>query len=143
MGTEHDALTRFAREHHVHYEVEREEAVQEGRRELVGVEVRLFAAQPAEKLATPGSPGSVGLLGELRAFAEQVVAPAGDPAHRAEIVPPRAVLYQSDEAPDMDEVELTVRVHCDAPEHRRADAGEDRCLGVIRERLEALGVPRR
>jgi hypothetical protein len=142
MDREPDALKRFAREHHVHYEVERVEAVQGERRELVGVEVRLFATQPAQKLATPASPGSVELLGELRSFAEQIVR-AEDDAHRTEVVPPRPALYQSEEGPDVDEVELTVRIHCAAPEHRRPGAGEDPCLGAIRERLEALGVPRR
>lgn len=142
MDTGREAMQRFAREHHVHYEVEREEAVQGAERELVGVELRLFAAPPEGKLATPGSPGAVELLGELRAFAERLVG-AEDAAHRAEIVPPRPALYQSEDAPDVDEVELTVRVHCAAPEHRRPDAGEDRCLGELRARLEALSVPRR
>jgi hypothetical protein len=142
METGQEALREFAREHHVHYEVEREEAVQGERRELVGMEIKLFATRPAGKLATPSSGRSVELLGELKTFAEQVVR-ADDAAHRTEIVPPRPVLYQSDEGPDVDEVEVTVRVHCDAPEHRRQSGGEERCLGVVRERLEALGVPRR
>jgi hypothetical protein len=142
MGTEHEALARFVREHHVHYEVEPEEASLGGRRELVGVEVRLFATQPAKRLATPGSAGTVDLLAQLRSFAEGLVREA-DAAHRAEIVPPRPALYQSDEGPDVDEVELTVRVHCDSPEHRRTDAAPEGCLGGLRERLEAAGVPRR
>jgi hypothetical protein len=40
-------------------------------------------------------------------------------------------------------VALTVRVRCASPEHREESANEDRCLGEIRRRLVAVGVPRR
>jgi hypothetical protein len=52
-------------------------------------------------------------------------------------------LYRSPEEPDSDEVALTVRVHCSAPEHRRPGAGEDPCVGDIQDRLAKAGVPRR
>jgi hypothetical protein len=137
-----DALAPFAREHHVHYEVEPEEVVAGDRREVVGLQVRLFATQPGEKLVAPASPGSVELLGELRSFAERLVG-STDAAHRTELVPASPALYQSPDAPDVDEVAVTVRVHCDAPDHRRPGEAERRCLADVRQRLDALGVPRR
>jgi hypothetical protein len=137
-----DALDQFAREHHVHYEVEPEEVVEGEQRGLVGFQVRLFATHPGEKLAAPSSPSSVELLGELKSFAERLVG-STDAAHRTELVPASPALYQSTDAPDVDEVALTVRVHCDAPDHRQAGEREHRCLAEIRQRLDALGVPRR
>lgn len=138
-----DALARFAREHHVHYEVEPEEVFDREERELVGFQVRLFATHEKVKLEAPACPSCNELLGELRSFAEEVVHSASDAASRTEIVPALPALYQSTEVPDADEVALTLRVHCDTADHRRAGAGEDRCLGELRQRLEALGVPRR
>jgi hypothetical protein len=136
-----DALGRFAREHHVHYEVE-PEVVEGKERELVAVDVRLFATHEKSKLEAPACPTCVELLRELQSFAEQLVR-SGDAASRTEIVPASPVLYQSPEEPDADEVALTVRVRCTSPEHRRPGADEDRCLGELRERLHAAGVSRR
>jgi hypothetical protein len=70
-------------------------------------------------------------------------AATSDAAGRAEIAPAAPALYASTEVPDADEVTVAVRVRCDAPEHRTGGTGEDRCLGEIRERLGALGVPKR
>jgi hypothetical protein len=142
VSGDREALGRFAREHHVHYELEPEEVTGE-RRELVAVDVRLFAAHASSKLKTPACPECVDLLRELRSFAEQVVR-SGDEASRTEVLPAASpALYQSTEDPGVDEVALTLRVRCDAPEHRRPEAGEERCLGEIRRRLDAVGVPRR
>jgi len=135
-------LGRFAREHHVHYEVEPEEVADGERREVVGFGIRLFATHGESKLEAPACPRCVELLSELRSFAERLVA-SGDVAGHAEIVPQTPALYESTEVPDADEVALTVRVHCGAPDHREPDSGEDRCLGEVRRRLEAAGVPRR
>ena len=135
-------LARFAREHHVHYEVAPEEVAEGDRREVVGFDVRLFATRGESKLPAPACPSCVELLAELRSFAERLVA-SGDVAGRAEIVPQTPALYESTEVPDADEVALTVRVHCAAPDHRGGESGEDRCLGEVRRRLEAAGVPRR
>jgi hypothetical protein len=135
-------LGRFAREHHVHYEVEPEEVGEGERRELAGIRLRLFATHPGAKLGVPGCDACVELLRALRSFTEQVVR-AGHAGERAEILPARPKLYASDDSPEADEVALTVRVRCDAPEHRQPGAGEDRCLGEVRERLAELGVPRR
>ena len=135
-------LGQFAREHHVHYEVEPEEIAQGDRREVVGFDIRLFATRGESKLPAPACPTCVELLAELRTFAERLVA-SGDVASRSEIVPAAPVLYVSTEVPDADEVALTVRVRCDAPDHRRPESGEERCLGEVRRRLEAAGVPRR
>jgi hypothetical protein len=141
-GQEHDALQQFAREHHVHYELEPEEVVGGEQRELVGVQVRLFAAPREDpELGTPGCPRCTELLGELRSFAERLVG-SGDMARRTEIVVPPPVLYQSTEVPDADEVALTVRVHCNAPDEREPGAGTERCLGELQQRLHALGIPR-
>jgi hypothetical protein len=139
------ALERFARERHVHYEIAAEEVSGGERAEVAAFEVRLFATPgetPGEGLEPPGSRRHVELLRELRAFAERLVV-AGDAAGRAEIVPTTApALYESTEVPDAQEAALTVRIRCEAPGHR-AGGGEDRCLGEIRDRLAALGVPRR
>jgi hypothetical protein len=127
----------------VHYEVQPEEVVEGEERELVGVQLRLFATHAEKpKLEAPACQSCAELLGELRSFAEELVR-SGDAASRTEIVPASPKLYQSTEVPDADEVELTLRVHCDSPDHRTRGEGEDRCLGEIRERLNAVGVPRR
>jgi hypothetical protein len=137
-----DALGQFARQHHVHYEVDPEEAGEGDRRERVGLQVRLFATHDRSKLGAPGCPACVELLGELRSFAERLTR-GSSAADRTELVPASPALYQSTEAPDADEVALTMRVRCATPEHRRPGSGEDLCLGEIRDRLAQLGVPRR
>lgn len=138
----HGDLARFAREHHVHYEVEPEEVLEHDRRELVGFQVRLFAMHEKVKLEAPACPSCNELLGELRSFAEEVVRES-DAASRTEIVPALPALYQSTEVPDADEVALTLRVHCDSPDHARPGGGEEPCLAALRQRLDAVGVPRR
>jgi hypothetical protein len=130
-------LGRFARDHHVHYEVEPEAAGDQGD-EVVGFQVRLFATHGEQRVEPPACPRCVALLRDLRSFAEQVIAAGA--AGRAEIAPSVPATYQSTEVPGADEVSVAVRVHCHAPEHR---GSEDRCLGELRERLDALGVPRR
>src|SRR5512138_4026534 len=78
----------FVRRHHVHYEVEPEEATggRDGGRELVGVRLRLLATHEGGALGAPGCPACVELLGELRAFADRIVAEAGV-GDRAEAIP--------------------------------------------------------
>ncbi len=140
-GRERAALRDFVRAHHVHYEVEPEE-VSDGRaRELVGVRLRLLAMHDRAPLEAPGGPACVELLRELAAFADRVVGEAGI-AERAETIPATRKLYQSSEDRNADEVALTIRVRCDAPEHRRPGAGEDRCLAAVRDRLAEAGVAR-
>jgi hypothetical protein len=134
------ALEEFVRRHHVHYEVEREE-VTEPRRELVAVRLRLLARHEREKLTSPGCPACAELLDRLRAFADSVASQAGA-SDRAESIPAQRKLYQSSEDPGSDEVAVTLRLRCDAPEQREPGAGEDRCLAGIRERLDALGLSR-
>lgn len=136
------ALHDFVREHHVHYEVEPEEVSDGRRRELVGLRFRLLATHAREKLAAPGCPACAGLLDELRAFAERVAEDAGV-ADRAESIPAARKLYQSPEERDSDEVALTLRIHCEAPEHRRPGADEEPCLAALRDRFAELGVARR
>lgn len=141
-GADRDSLARFAREHHVHYELAPEALgpTEEGPA-VASFRVRLFATPGEKALQPPGSRPHVELLGELRSFAERLIR-ARDP-ERAEVVPTTApALYASTEVPGADDVELTVRVRCGSPEHR-ADGGEDRCIGDIRRRLDELGVPRR
>jgi hypothetical protein len=137
-----ESLQRFARDHHVHYEVEPEAVVEGERREVVGFEVRLFATHGESKLEAPSCPRCVELQKELRSFAEELVA-SGAARGRAEIAPETPALYASTEVPGADEVTVSVRVRCEAPEHRSGGTGEDRCLGELRERLGALGVPKR
>ncbi len=136
------ALHEFVREHHVHYEVEREEATDGGRRELVGVRLRLLATHERAKLDAPGCPACVDLLHELTSFADRVVGEAGV-AERAETIPATRKLYQAADDRNADEVALTIRVRCEAPEHRKPGAGgEDRCLAAVRDRLAEVGVAR-
>jgi hypothetical protein len=135
-----EALGQFARERHVHYEVE-PEVVEREQREIVAYQVRLFASHGKSPAGTPACPTCVELLGELRSFAERLIR-SGDAANRTEIVPELPALYVSPESPDEDEVALTVRVRCESPEHRRPEGGEELCLGEVRRRLEAVGVPR-
>jgi hypothetical protein len=140
-ATDPAALRDFVRAHHVHYEEEPEEVAERRRREVVGVRLRLLATHERKSLGAPGCPACVELLGELRALADRVVADAGV-ADRAETIPATRKLYESDEDRSADEVALTVRVRCDAPEHRRPGAGGDRCVAAVRDRLAALGVAR-
>jgi hypothetical protein len=133
----------FVREHHVHYEVEPEEVEGPGHREVTGYRVRLFATHGEEKLEDPACPRCLALRGELQAFARGLLPPDGE-GDRVELVPTAAPrIYGSTEVPGADEVHVTVRVICRSPEHRGEAAPEERCLGGLRQRLEALGVPRR
>jgi hypothetical protein len=134
-------LHAFVRQHHVHYEVEPEEVADGPRRELVGVRLRLLATHARERLDAPGCPACVDLLRELGSFAERVVGEAGV-ADRAETIPATRKLYQSSEDRNADEVALTIRVRCDAPEHRQPGAGQDRCLAAVTDRLSAVGATR-
>ena len=137
-----EELARFAREHHVHYDVEPDTAGRQ--REVVGYEVRLFAVHAEPKLEAPACPRCVELLRELRSFAERLVSPGA--AEWTEFVPEAApALYESKEVSGGDEVALTFRVH-GAPPGRRAArraAGGDPHLEEIRGRLKAVGVPQR
>lgn len=137
-----DTLERFAREHHVHYDVEQEAAVQGSDREVVGFDVKLLASRGESKLTVPGCPESKELLGELRSFAERLVASA-DAAGWVEILPDPAALYESTEERGADEVALTVRIRREDGEHAPEHASEDPRLAAVKQRLEALGVPQR
>ncbi len=139
---ERSALVDFVRSHHVHYEVEREEVAEGQRRELVGLRLRLLATHEREHLGAPGCPSCVELLRELTAFADRVVGEAGL-AERAETIPATRKLYQASGDRNADEVALTIRVRCEAPEDRRPGAaGEERCLAAVRDRLADVGVAR-
>jgi hypothetical protein len=139
MGREE--LRRFAREHHVHYEVEPETTGAGESREVVAVDVRLFATHGEAKLEAPGCPRCVELTRDLQAFAEEV-ARSGAEADRVDVEIGLPALYRSTEVPGADEVAITLRVRCEAPEHRRAGRG-DPCLGGLRDRLAASGAPQR
>jgi hypothetical protein len=132
----------FVREHHVHYEVEPEEVVAPGRREVTGYRVRLFATHGEERLGDPACPRCLELRHALQELARGLVPPDGD--DRAEVVSGAAPrIYQSREVPGADEVHVTLRVLCGSPEHLSAQAPAERCLAPITERLARLGVPRR
>ncbi len=137
---ERGALHAFVREHRVHYEVEPEEVDEGRRRALVALRLRLLATHPREKLAVPGCPACAELLGELQSFAGRVAAEAGLD-ERAETIPAARKLYESEEDRQADEVAVTLRIHCDAPEDRRP-GDENATLATIRERLGELGVQR-
>jgi hypothetical protein len=135
------SLEQFAREHHVHYDVEPRAAFQGQQEDVVGFDVRLLATHGESKLEAPACPRCVELLSGLQAFAERIVASA-NAMEWAEIVPEPAALYESTEVRGADEVALTIRVERDST-GRRGGASDDERLREIRERLEALGVPRR
>jgi hypothetical protein len=138
-----ESLRQFAREHHVHYEVEPEEVIDAERREVIGWRLRLYAMHDEAKLEEPSCPRCVELTDELRALAARL-APDESAGDTAEVVPRAAPkLYRSTEAPDADEIAVTVRVLCGSPEHRAAGRSEERCLRPLARELEALGIPRR
>jgi hypothetical protein len=131
---------RFVREHHVHYEVRTDEIGDRDHREVVGFEVRLFATRGEGKLQAPACDESVELERDLRSFAEGLI--SGEVAKRAELVPAATpVLYASSEVPGADEVEVTMRVLCDA--HGAGKEHGEQCLGELSDHLKAAGVPRR
>ncbi|HYS79232.1 MAG TPA: hypothetical protein VEM76_00910 [Anaeromyxobacteraceae bacterium] len=136
-----EGLQRFVREHHVHYEVEPETAVHGEGTEVVGFGVRLLATHEEPKLEAPACPRCLEALSGLRSFAEQLVA-SDDTASWTQIVPEPGALRQSTVVHGADEVALTVRIQREPGEHRAGGASDDRRLSAIRERLEALGVPR-
>jgi hypothetical protein len=137
-----ESLEQFAREHHVHYDVEPQAAIHgRGQQEVIGFDLRLLATHGESKLEAPACPRCVELLSGLQSFAERIVASA-DASSWTEIVPEPAVLYQSAEVRGADEVALTIRILRD-PSERSGGAGDDPRLGAFRERLETLGVPRR
>jgi hypothetical protein len=131
-------LGRFAREHHVHCEIEPEIAADQGDG-AVAYEVRLFATHGEARLPAPGCPECQDLLRDLRAFADRTVR-AGDASDRTEILAEPPALYASSEVSGADEVALSVRLRCDSAGHRR---GDDPCLGAVRDRLREAGVAMR
>ncbi len=137
-----ETLGRFAREHHLTYELE-PEVVEGEQRDVVGFEVRLYATHGESKLEAPGCPRCVELAGELRSFAERLIS-AGDAPRWTEITPPGApALYQSAEVPGADEVALAMRVRRDPRDGGTAKPSDDPHVGEIRARLEAVGAHRR
>jgi len=136
-----EALERFVRANHVHYDVEREQATPaKDENEVVGFDIRLLASHEGS-LQEPGCPKCSELLARLQEFAEKLVA-AGDAASWTEIVPEPDMLYQSSEFRDADEVALTLRIHRDEHEHRAEGAEQDGRFSEIRARLEAVGATR-
>jgi hypothetical protein len=130
----------FARDHHVHYEVEPEEVTAGEAPGVVGFQVRLFATHGESKLPAPSCRRCAALAAELRSFAERLVS-AADVASRTELVEGSPALYQSQEVAGADEVALTLRVRCDAT--ARGGSSEERCLAELRRQLDEAGVPRR
>lgn len=137
-----EALGRFVKEHHVHYEIEPEAVVEGDRRGVVGYEVRLFATHGESKLPRPGCRRCDELLGELRSFAEQLVS-SGEAANWTGVALVPRSLYQSSEVPGVDEVALAMHVRCDAPDHGQGDGGGRRCMDEIKQRLGDAGIPKR
>jgi hypothetical protein len=132
----------FVRAHHVHYEVEPEEVVAPGKREITGWRLRLFATHGEDRLEDPACPRCLELRRELQEFARALVPPGeGDQAELVSAAAPK--LYRSTEVPDADEVLVTLRVLCTSPAHRGARTPEEGCLAPFTARLSQLGVPRR
>ncbi len=139
---EREALGRFVKEHHVHYEIEPESVFQGDRREVVGYEVRLFATHGESKLRAPGCRRCDELLGELRSVAERLVGEGGA-ASWTGIAPASRALYQSSEVPGADEVSLAMHVRCESPDGRQAEDGARQCMHEVQQRLGEAGIPRR
>jgi hypothetical protein len=134
-------LGLFAREHHVHYELETEARATAGPGGAT-FDVRLFASHGEDKLEAPGCPRCLELGRELRSFAERALV-HGDAVAWTEIIQTPAVLYASTEPRGPDEVSVTVRVLGEAAPHEEGErgAGADPHLREIQERLRAIGVP--
>lgn len=135
-------LQRFARVHHLHFDVAPEVVFRGTDRINVGYIVRLWAVHEKGARATPGCSMCLDLVKTLRRIAEHVLPPADRPTAAA-LDPYRPALYESGVVPGADEVSLEIRLH-----HRRdyalpIDACEERCLREIRSGLRALGVPER
>jgi hypothetical protein len=138
-----EAVKQFAREHHMHYELEPETVDDGTRRRVIGFEVHFFAAHESSQLGAPACPRCRELATELRSLVEHLVHAQPELAARAEVAPAPPALYQSREVPGADEVSVTVRVRCASEDHRRPEHGGDPCIAQLRERLDAAGVPRR
>jgi hypothetical protein len=129
-------LEQFARQHHMHYDVEPELAGEGDARTVVALDVRLFASH-GERLGVPECPRCLELAGELATFAQRLV--SGSPlAARTEVISAPPALYEATGERDVDEVALTFRVRC---EHELARGDEDPCTRELRDRLAAAGVP--
>ena len=136
-----DDLARFAREHHLHYDVEPEFVDAHDERKVVAFDVRLFAMHDEAALGAPGCEKCVEIEGALLSFAQQMV--AGDEmAARAEVIRVPATLYESAEERGKDEVAVTVRVRCDSPNQPREGSADDACTRELCSRLADVGVRR-
>ncbi len=139
---EREALGRFVKEHHVHYEMEPEAVFQGDRREVVGYEVRLFATHGESKLRAPGCRRCDELLRDLRSLAERLVG-EGRAVSWTGIAPVSRALYQSSEVPGADEVALAMHARCESPDGQQAEGGERRCMHEVQQLLGEAGIPRR
>jgi hypothetical protein len=129
--------SRFAREHRVRYEIEREVSPTRpaGTRAPM-FDVRVFASHERDPLPAPACQGCLELLGELRSFVERTVAGAGLSAG-VEISPEAGRLYESKEEGVHDEVTVDVRLVS------AASPTPEETLRALTDRLDAAGVTRR
>ncbi len=130
-------LQRFAREHHVSYDVVEDAqpaAGQQGR----AFELRLFATHGEDKLEAPLCPRSTELARELQSFASGIVASV-DGAGWAEIMEPPPVVYAAASQRGPAEVSLALHVLGDPNESGAADGH----VRTLEQNLKALGISRR
>ncbi len=131
-----DDLPRFAREHHLSYDVEEESPAADAQ-EAATFEVRLFATHGEDRLEAPTCPRCVELTTTLREFATRVVT-ALDATSWAEILEPAPVLYTAANQHGPDEVSVVLRVL-----DERADAPGEGRVGTLEHHLKSLGIERR
>ena len=132
----------FAREHHVHFEVQPDVLVRTGERVKIGFEIRVWALHARGARALPGCEKCRDLAGELRRFTEWAV-PSEHRPTRIEIEPFHPALYESREVTGADEIALSIRLAHREGWDQPIDACEERCLKEIRLRLRSAGARER
>ena len=135
-------LAGFAREHHVHFEVQPDVLVRDGERVKIGFEIRLWAVHARGARALPGCEKCLDLAAELRRLAEWSV-PSEHRATRFEIEPFHPALYESREVTGADEIAVCIRLAHREGWDQPIDACEERCLKEIRHRLRSAGARER
>jgi len=135
-------LAAFAREHHVHFEVQPDVLVRTSERVKIGFEIRLWAVHARGAHALPGCAKCRDLATELRRLAEWAV-PSEHRPTRIEIEPFHPALYDSREVTGADEIALCIRLAHREGWDQPIDACEERCLKEIRQRLRSAGARER
>jgi hypothetical protein len=134
-----DRLRASAERLHLHFDVEPELAPCGEMRATLGLVVRLWGVHAKGARALPGCPKTRAIAAHLRDIAGYAL--AGDAGALGELEPVRRALYESRVVLGADEVALGIRIVERTPRRTGgATASEERCLGMVRARLRALGA---